>query len=140
MNIPRMRRLAPLALIVLLVGAVHADPTQHVSIDLKDFDDDAMRDMDDANKDLQPVIGARNAPQALADAQAIQSVLKEAEDYFSKKGGTEDAVRIAQQGESALAAVVTALNKSDFDTAGAAARDVSKNCKSCHDIYKPLTK
>ncbi len=134
------RRLAPLALAVLLAGAVHADPTQHVNIDLKDFDDDSMRDMDDANKDLQPVIGAKNAQQALSDAQTIQQVLKETEDYFNKKGGTQDAVKFAQDGEASLARVIAALNKSDFDAAAAAARDVSKNCKTCHDVYKPLTK
>jgi hypothetical protein len=127
-------------LLVLLAAAVYADPTRHVTIDLKDFDDDAMRDMDDANKDLQPVIGAKNAQQALTDTQMMQSVLKEAEDYFSKKGGTQDAVRFAQAGEASLNAVVSALNRGDFDAAGAAARDVTRNCKSCHDVYKPLTK
>jgi hypothetical protein len=134
------RWLGPLAMIVLLAGTSHADTTQHVTLDLKDFDDDSMRDMDDANKDLQPVIGAKNAQAAQADAQTIQSVLKQTEDYFTKKGGTQDAVRIAQQGQTALTTVVTALNKGDFDSAAAAARDVGRNCKSCHDIYKPLTK
>lgn len=112
----------------------------HVDLDLTDFDDDSMRDMDDANKDLQPVLGARNAAAALADAQLIQNVLKETEAYFTKKGGTDSAVKIAQQGEVAVSAVISALGKSDFDTAAAAARDAARNCRSCHDIYKPLTK
>jgi hypothetical protein len=134
------RYLLPLVLIVLAAGTGHADPAQHVSIDLKDFDDDSMRDMDDANKDLQPVIGARNAQVALADAKTIESVLKQTEDYFARKGGTQDAARIAQQGEAQIATVITALNTNDFATADAATRDVAKNCKVCHDIYKPLTK
>jgi cytochrome c556 len=132
--------LVPLALIALLPGTGRTDPTQHVTIDLKDFDDDSMRDMDDANKDLQPVIGARNGQAAQADTQTIQSVLKETEDYFTRKGGTQDAVKIAQQGETALAAVIAALNRTDYDSAATAAREVTRNCKSCHDIYKPLTK
>lgn len=115
-------------------GLVYAD------IDLTDFDDDSMRDMDDANKDLGPVLGANNADAALADAQVIQDVLKETEAYFAKKGNTEDAVKIAQQGEASLASVVSAIGKRDFDTAAAAARDTSKNCRTCHDLYKPLTK
>ena len=73
---------------------------RHVDLDLTDFDDDSMRDMDDANKDLQPVLGAKNAAAALSDAQLIQSVLKETETWFSKKGGTDTAVKIAQDGES----------------------------------------
>jgi hypothetical protein len=112
----------------------------HVDLDLTDFDDDNMRDMDDANKDLQPVLGARNAQAALSDAQVIQNVLKETEAYFTKKGGADDAVKFAQQGEASIAAVIEAVDKSDFDTAAAAARATAKNCRSCHDIYKPLTK
>jgi len=120
-------------------GLVRADGV-HVDLDLGDFDDDSMRDMDDANKDLQPVLGAKNADAALADAQVIQNVLKQTEAYFTKKGGTDNAVKIARQGEFSVAAVIAALGKSDFDTAAAAARDTAKNCRSCHDIYKPLTK
>jgi len=112
----------------------------HVDIDLTDFDDDSMRDMDDANKDLQPVLGAKNAAAALADAGVIQNVLKQTEAYFTKRGGTEDAVRIAQQGETSITAVIKALRANDFDAAAAAARDTAKNCRSCHDVYKPLTK
>jgi hypothetical protein len=112
----------------------------HVDIDLSDFDDDSMRDMDDANKDLQPVIGARNAQAALADAEVIQAVLKQTESYFAKRGTTTDAVQMAQQGEASIAAVISAVRGNDFTAAAAAARDTAKNCRSCHDVYKPLTK
>ena len=132
--------LAPAVLVSALACIpVRADGV-HVDIDLTDFDDDSMRDMDDANKDLQPVLGAKNADAALADAQVIQNVLRQTEAYFKKKGGTDNAIKIAQQGELAVATVIAALGKSDFDTAAAAARDTAKNCRSCHDIYKPLTK
>jgi hypothetical protein len=123
----------------LSVALVHAEAV-HVDLDLTDFDDDSMRDMDDANKDLQPVLGARNGEAALADAQVIQNVLKQTEVYFTKKGGTDNAVKIAQQGEVSVSVVIAALGKNDFDTAAAAARDTAKNCRSCHDIYKPLTR
>jgi hypothetical protein len=132
--------LAVAALISALSCALVRAEGTHVDLDLTDFDDDSMRDMDDANKDLQPVLGARNGDAALADAQVIQNVLKETEAYFTKKGGTDNAVKIAQQGEGSVAAVIAALGKHDFDTAATAARDTAKNCRACHDIYKPLTK
>jgi hypothetical protein len=137
----KLRKWLSLATLVagFACGLVHADGV-HVDLDLTDFDDDSMRDMDDANKDLQPVLGAKNADAALADAQVIQHVLKETEDYFTKKGGTDNAVKIARQGETSVATVIAALGKSDFDTAATAARDTAKNCRACHDIYKPLTK
>jgi hypothetical protein len=85
-------------------------------------------------------LGAKNTDAALQDAQILQIVLKETEGYFKKKGGTDDAVKIAQQGEAAVETVIAALGKNDFDTAAAAARDTAKNCRACHDIYKPLKK
>ena len=137
----KMRKWLPLATIVagLACGLVRADGV-HVDLDLTDFDDDSMRDMDDANKDLQPVLGAKSSQAALSDARVIQDVLKQTEAWFVKKGGAEDAVRIAQQGQIAVAAVIAALGKNDFDAATAAARDTAHNCRACHDIYKPLTK
>ena len=137
----KLRKWVVLAVAIsgLFVALVHAEGV-HVDLDLTDFDDDSMRDMDDANKDLQPVLGARNADAALADAQVIQNVLKQTEAYFTKKGGTDNAVRIARQGEVSVSVVIAALGKNDFDTAAAAARDTAKNCRSCHDIYKPLTR
>jgi hypothetical protein len=128
------------ALVAVMCGALARAQGAHVELDLSDFDDDSMRDMDDANKDLQPVLGAGNAAAALGDAQLIQGVLKQTEAYFSKKGGTETAVRIARDGEASVAEVIAAVGRRDFDAAAAAARATAKNCRSCHDIYKPLTK
>ncbi|MDB5977195.1 MAG: hypothetical protein JWR07_3955 [Nevskia sp.] len=127
---------------LLLAGILAAlsGSLAYADIDLSDFDDDSMRDMDDANKDLGPVLGARNGDAALADAQTIQNVLKQTEAYFVKKGGADDAVKLAQQGQVSVNAVITAIGKSDFESAAAAARDTAKNCRSCHDLYKPLTK
>ena len=128
------------ALVAVMCGTLARAQGAHVELDLSDFDDDSMRDMDDANKDLQPVLGAGNAAAALGDAQLIQGVLKQTEAYFSKKGGTETAVRIARDGEASVAEVIAAVGRRDFDAAAAAARATAKNCRSCHDIYKPLTK
>ena len=140
MRLRLCKRLALAALVSALSCALVRAEGSHVDIDLTDFDDDSMRDMDDANKDLQPVLGARNADAALADAQVIQNVLKETEAWFVRRGGTESAVKIAQQGEESIESVITAVHNSDFDAASTAARDAARNCRSCHDIYKPLTK
>ncbi|MDB5986925.1 MAG: hypothetical protein JWR16_1978 [Nevskia sp.] len=125
---------------VMVAGifAVMSASPVFAGIDLSDFDDDTMRGMDDANKDLGPALGAGNAEAALADAQVMQDGLKVAEEYFVKKGGADDAVKIAQQGEEWVAAVLAALGKKDFDAATTAARETAKNCRSCHDLYKPL--
>ena len=116
---------------VWLVGAALAE------IDLSDFDDDTMRAMDDAMKDLEPVIGGKSAIAAQTDAQTIQEGLKWTEAYFTKKGNFDDAVQIAKHGEDLVAEVQANVSKSDFDAAMTAARAVEKNCHACHDLYKP---
>ena len=109
-------------------------------IDLKDFDDDLMRDMDTAIKDLEPVLGAKNAVAASGDAELLRDGFKQASEYFAKKGGADDAVKFAQNSEALTATVLKYIAANDFDAAAGAARALSKSCRTCHDIYKPLTK
>ncbi len=108
------------------------------AIDLGDFDEYVMRDMDDANKDLGPALGAGNFEAALADAEVLKTGLDWTEHYFVAKGGTDDAVSLARQGRESLASVFSAISAKDLAVATEAARAVNKNCTSCHDLYKPL--
>jgi cytochrome c556 len=121
-------------LAVLSGGAVFAE------IDLQDFDDDLMRDMDTAIKDLEPVVGAKNAVAAAGDAELLRDGFKQTEDYFAKKGTATDAVEFARKSEELTATVLKQIGANDFDAAANSARAVSKSCRTCHDVYKPLTK
>jgi hypothetical protein len=109
-------------------------------IDLSTFDDDMMRTMDDTIKDLEPVIGAKNAKAALDDTAILRDNFKETEDWFAKNGHADDAVKIARHEQDLVAAVNHSLSAGDFEAAATTAREVSHTCKSCHDVYKPLTK
>ena len=121
-------------LAVLSGGVVFAE------IDLKDFDDDLMRDMDTAIKDLEPVVGAKNAVAATGDAELLRDGFKQTEDYFAKKGGAPDAVEFARKSGELTATVLKDITANDFDAAADSARALSKSCRTCHDVYKPLTK
>ena len=130
-------RILPWGLAVLWSAAAIAAGTALKSIDLTDFDDDLMHDMDDATKDLEPVLGANNAAVAATDAQVLRNGFKWTEDYFVRKGNTADAVKIARDGQELIAAVVRSIGNKDFPAAAASARDAAKTCRACHDIYKP---
>lgn len=106
------------------------------SIDTSDVDAYLMQDMENALKDLEPVLTARNFDSALADAQILRDGLQYIHDYFVAKGA-EDGVKIAAEGQAAVARVFAAIEKKDPEAAVTAARDTGKNCKSCHDIYHP---
>ncbi len=122
---------------VLMTGPLYAE---HRTLDLHDYDDDLMRDLDKTIKYFEPDITAGNAESALQDAAVLQDGFKYTEDYFAKKGGAEDAVTISRQGQDALAAAVRLVSDNNFEAAAAAARQIAQTCRSCHDVYKPLTK
>src|ERR1700730_15654748 len=98
-------------LAVLSGGAVFAE------IDLKDFDDDLMRDMDTAIKDLEPVVGAKNAVAATGDAELLRDGFKQTEEYFAKKGNAADAVEFARKSAELTATVLKEISANDFDAA-----------------------
>jgi hypothetical protein len=106
-------------------------------VDTSDVDSYLMQDMENALKDLEPVLVAGNAEAALADAEVLRDGLQYTYDYFVAKGNAEDAVKIAAEGRETIARVLAALRSNDLQAAIAAARDTARNCKACHDISKP---
>lgn len=110
------------------------------AIDLSDFNDDVMRAMDDAFKDLEPVLGAGNADAAKNDIEVLLEGYQWTDDYFATKGGADDAVKLSKEGHVLIQRAEAAIEKNDLVEAARLARETAKNCKSCHDLYKPLTK
>ena len=122
------------------VGLVLAALTATVAlaeIDVSDFDEDVMKTMDDTNKTLEPDIAGKNTQAALEGIEIIQQGLQWTEEYFAHKGNAADGVRFAQEGKQIAAQVLASVNAGDFEKAGAAARELTKNCKACHEVYKP---
>jgi hypothetical protein len=119
---------------------VNIAQAQHRDLDLHDYDDDLMRDLDRTIKYFEPDITAGNAQGALDDADVLRDGFKYTEDYFTKKGNAEDAVQISKKGLQYLDIAVKDAEANQFDAAAAAARQVSATCRACHDVYKPLNK
>ena len=112
-------------------------PLALANVDTRDVDSYLMQDMETALKNLEPTLTAGNAESALADAHVLRDGLQYTYDYFVAKGNAEDAVKIATEGQTTIARVLAAIESKDLDAAIAAARDTGRNCKACHDIYKP---
>jgi hypothetical protein len=104
-------------------------------LNLDDFDDDLMDNMDDAYKDLEVVIPAHNAASAKIDAGTLHDGLAKTEQYFVKKNVT-DAVGWARDAQASTQKILEALERGDFDSALTATHETKKICRSCHDAYK----
>jgi len=106
-------------------------------LDLSDFDDDLMRSMDDAVKELDSNVGGQDAKASLANAAVLQEGLAYAEKYFAAKPEAPLGVGYAREGKEHLATLVKALEAGNFDAASNDVRAVVKTCKACHEAYKP---
>ena len=115
-----------------LAAAVYA-----ADIDYSDFDDDLMRTMDDAVKDLDSNVGGQESDAALANAAVLKDGLAWAERYFAKKPEAPLGAGFAREGQEQVAALIEAVEAKDFDAAHGKVRAVVKTCKSCHEAYKP---
>lgn len=122
--------------ILIAFAAILVSAPVIAAIDLRDYDNDLMRDLDKTVKYFEPDITAKNADAAKADAQVLLDGFKYTEDYFAKKGA-DDAVEISRKGVKLINAVLVSVDSNDFDAAASAARGAPDLCKSCHDIYKP---
>lgn len=106
-------------------------------IDTSDIDWYLMQDMENALKDLEPVLAVGNFDSARSSAEVLRGGLQYVHDYFVAKGNVEDAVKIAAEGQQRIARVFAALESKNQEEAIVAARDTARNCKACHQIYKP---
>ena len=127
--------LGALSIAVGLTGPLVAAGT--VRLDLSDFNDDVMRDMDDTMKTLDSDIATRDAKSVARDSVLIRNGLEYAQDYFTKKGNVEDAVRWARQAQDLAEAVTNSVQAGDFDTSLSKYDSLVKTCRACHDVYKP---
>jgi cytochrome c556 len=113
-------------------------PMTVVALDLADFDQDVMRAMDDAFKDLEPVLGASNADIAKDDIAVLKDGYQFTHEYFTgKKAEAPDAVEINLAGQKLLGEIESAVAAKDFPKAVTKSRELQGNCRSCHDKYKP---
>lgn len=125
-----MRRIVPTIFLSFLTLTALA------KLDLSDFDDEAMRNVEDAAKELDAALLNKDIDVAVANAEFIRDSLHWAEGYFDKKGAA-DAVRWSQQGRDHAAAIAKSVAAKEFDAAYDSFGSLKRTCKSCHDAYKP---
>jgi len=106
-------------------------------IDFSDFDDELMRSMDDAIKELDSNVGGQDAKASLANTEVLRDGLAWAEKYFAAKPEAPLGHGLAREGQEHLALVVKSIEAGDFDAASNGVRAVVKTCKACHEAYKP---
>jgi hypothetical protein len=131
------RLLIGLGMIALMASvSAYADK---IVLDLKDYDDDLMKDIDRTIKYFEPDIAGQNADGIADDAKVLAEGFAYTEQYFKKKGNYPDAVKWSQEGKDRIAAVLKYVAANNYDAAVLEARGAVQQCKNCHEVYKPVT-
>ena len=101
-----------------------------------DVDGDLMRGIDDTAKSLDSNVAQKDAKAAAADARSLVDTFAHVESHYAGKPETADAVGFAHRTQELAAQALKAIEAQDFDTAGDAVAQLTRSCKSCHEVYK----
>ena len=104
--------------------------------DAVDVDGDLMRGIDDTAKSLDSDVAQKDAKAALADARSLVETFARIESHYGQKPETADAVGFAHQTQQLAAKALKAIEAQDFDAAGDAVNQLTRSCKTCHEVYK----
>ena len=101
-----------------------------------DVDADLMRGIDDTAKDLDSSVGQKDAKAAAADARSLVETFTHVEAHYAEKPETADAVGFAHHTQELATQALKAIEANDFDAANTAVEQLTRSCKSCHEVYK----
>jgi cytochrome c556 len=101
-----------------------------------DVDGDLMRGIDDTAKSLDSNVAQKDAKAAAADARSLVETFAHIESHYGEKPETADAVGFAHHSQELAAQALKAIEAQDFDVAGDAVNQLTRSCKTCHEIYK----
>ena len=104
--------------------------------DAVDVDGDLMRGIDDTAKSLDSEVAQKDAKAALADARSLVETFARIESHYGQKPETADAVGFAHKTQDLAAQALKAIEAQDFDAAGDAVAQLTRSCKTCHEVYK----
>lgn len=122
----RLRPTLAAALPLLIAGTVIA--AQGLSAD-------DMRDAEDTLHDLDSRISLQDK-KALDDAKALARYFQQVEGHFSAQADAARGVEFSRKSQAHAKAIVDAVEAGDYDAAMDRLGDLTRSCKTCHEVYK----
>lgn len=122
----RLRPLFTAALSLLITTAVLA--AQGLSAD-------DMRDAEDTLHNLDSRISLQDK-KALDDARELAAYFQKVEGHFSAQADAARGVEFSRKSQAHAKAVATAVEANNYDAAMDALSDLTRSCKTCHEVYK----
>jgi hypothetical protein len=103
---------------------------------LADVDMDLMQEIEEINDSLASNIALEKAEASLKDANELANLFVVVEEFYVKQPDAAEAVNISRESRALTAAILTAIEARDFESAANSATDLSRACRACHTFYR----
>lgn len=100
-----------------------------------EIDEDFMRTVEDTTNALSDDLATGNA-KAAHEAGELATLFAKVEAYYADKGDAPDALKLSKKSRELSGEIAKLVGARDFDGASAAATDIQRACKTCHNFYK----
>ena len=100
-----------------------------------DLTADDMREAEETLHNLDSRISLQDR-KALDDAKELARYFQQVEGHFSAKADATRGVEFARKSREHAAAIVKAVEAEDYDKAQDRLSDLTRSCKTCHEVYK----
>jgi len=87
---------------------------------------------------MQRSLKRKDGQTAITDAREIQELYQRMQQYFVERGESGRAVDLSAQGMELVARVIESADSENYDVALQSAIALAKDCRDCHEEYKPL--
>ncbi|WP_457423133.1 hypothetical protein [Roseateles sp. P5_E7] len=96
---------------------------------------DDMRDAEETLHNLDSRISLQDK-KALDDAKELARYFQQVEGHFSAKADAARGVDFSRKSRAHANAIVAAVEADNYDAAMDALSDLTRSCKTCHEVYK----
>ena len=100
------------------------------------MDTDLMQSIEDSTKSLSSAIDLKDAKSVTDEARELEKLFEHVEAFYAKQGNAEDALSLSRKSRDWASTLAKLASDKDFDSASTTARDLTRACKSCHNVYK----
>lgn len=117
-----------LALLPLLIAGTVLAAQAEISAD-------EMRNAEDTLRDLDSNVSLQNR-KALEEAQQLVRFFQQVGAHYTAQPDAVRGVDFARKAQAHAQAIATAVEAGDYDTAQDRLADLTRSCKTCHEVYK----
>jgi hypothetical protein len=96
---------------------------------------DDMRDAEETLHNLDSRISLQDK-KSLDDAKELARYFQQVEGHFSAKADAQRGVDFSRKSQAHANAIVAAVEADNYDAAMDALTDLTRSCKTCHEVYK----